>query len=78
MKQNSTILLFQSVMLSVRIIVCNSSKVAVRFFLSCIRLAELVELAELNQNQSSMTEGFWKLFSVSHSQLALWCYGYDS
>ena len=29
-----------------------------RVFLFCIRLAELVELGEFNQNQSSMTEGY--------------------
>ena len=45
------------------------------FFLFCIRLDELVEF---NWNQSSMTEGYWKLFCVSHSQLALWCNGYVS
>ena len=48
------------------------------FFLFWIRLAELVELGEFNYNQSSMTEGYCKLFCISHSQLALWCSGYDS
>ena len=29
------------------------------------------------QLESSMTEGYWKLYCVSHSQFALWCSGYD-
>ena len=47
------------------------------FFLFWIGLVWLVELDEFNQNQSSMTEGYWKLFCVSHSLLAFWCNGYD-
>ena len=49
-------------------------KVSFVFFLFCIGLDELVELGEFNQNQSRMTEGY----CASHSQLALWCSGYDS
>ena len=48
----------------------NDSSTTFVFFLLCIRSAELIELGKFNWNQSSMTEGYWKLFCVSLSQLA--------
>ena len=39
------------------------------FSRSCIRFIKLDELAEFNSGQLSMTNGYWRLFCVSHSQL---------
>ena len=36
----------------------NLSRLTIVFFLFCIRLVELLELGDFNQNQSSMTEGY--------------------